>query len=86
MKVELELADADSYTTQTLHRIEANLGAHIVVLGSFLAGLTAARGGTKSARASDDRVGASRLEFPRPGMAQLTLQPPGAAGPTRWNP
>jgi serine/threonine protein kinase/tetratricopeptide (TPR) repeat protein len=37
MKIELQLADADSFGRETLARIRANLGCDLVVLGSYLA-------------------------------------------------
>jgi tetratricopeptide (TPR) repeat protein len=37
MKVELALADADSYAAETLARIRENLGTDLVVFGSYLA-------------------------------------------------
>ena len=37
MKVELELADADSYASETLARIRQNLGTDLVVFGSYVA-------------------------------------------------
>ena len=37
MKINLSLADADSYSKETLARIRTNLGADLVVLGSYLA-------------------------------------------------
>jgi tetratricopeptide (TPR) repeat protein/tRNA A-37 threonylcarbamoyl transferase component Bud32 len=36
-KIDLSLADADSYSKETLARIRKNLGADLVVLGSYLA-------------------------------------------------
>jgi len=37
MKINLSLADADSYSKETLARIRTNLGADLVVLGSYMA-------------------------------------------------
>ena len=37
VKINLSLADADSYSKETLARIRTNLGADLVVLGSYLA-------------------------------------------------
>jgi len=37
MKISLSLADADSYSKETLARIRTNLGADLLVLGSYLA-------------------------------------------------
>jgi tetratricopeptide (TPR) repeat protein/tRNA A-37 threonylcarbamoyl transferase component Bud32 len=37
MKINLSLSDADSYSKETLARIRTNLGADLVVLGSYLA-------------------------------------------------
>ena len=37
MKINLSLAEADSYSKETLTRIRTNLGADLVVLGSYLA-------------------------------------------------
>jgi hypothetical protein len=37
MKIELALADADAFAKDTLARIRRNLGADIVIVGSYLA-------------------------------------------------
>ncbi len=36
MKIDLELADAESYASETLDRIRVNLGTDLVVLGSYV--------------------------------------------------
>ena len=37
MKLNLSLTDADSYGTETLHKIRASIGSDYVLLGSYLA-------------------------------------------------
>jgi tetratricopeptide (TPR) repeat protein len=57
-KIELELPEADSYAAPTLHRVRRNLGADVVVIGSFLA--LGPEGGGKvslSVRAQDTESG-----------------------------
>ena len=71
MKTELALADADAYASETLTRIRQNLGADLVVSGSYV---TVGDGEESSLRVDirlqDSREGRNRFGRQRDGARQ----------------